>query len=264
MRRVEQKSKLILSHFLSQPSPPPSKIFPPSLPCTFTSSNRSRYASKTGQDALCQVLLSTTRTPASPFKSSFTGTNARAPPKQLSCITNRNHLTPSSTSARMKATSQTSLTLSTPIILSNGKPLKHSLMSSHSSPHVRPGVRSHQRAQSEPATPARGSVKNVLFAGEESLSTVRVFNASGKPVNGSERQAAVPVYAADCAPPAIRGALVMMWQTWTAFGIMIGYVMDLAFFNVKDPEHITGLNWRLMLGSVSTLCASLVSVSACS
>ena len=88
-------------------------------------------------------------------------------------------------------------------------------MSSHSSPHVRPGVRLHQRAQSEPATPARGSVKNVLFAGEESLSTVRVFNASGKPVNGSERQAAVPVYAADCAPPAIRGALVMMWHVRT-------------------------------------------------
>ena len=79
--------------------------------------------------------------------------------------------------------------LSTPIILSNGKPLKHSLMSSHSSPHVRPGVRLHQRAQSEPATPARGSVKNVLFASEESLSTVRVFNASGKPVNGSKQQA---------------------------------------------------------------------------
>lgn len=60
----------------------------------------------------------------------------------------------------------------------------------------------------------------------------------------------VPVYAAECAPPAIRGALVMMWQTWTAFGIMIGTVMDLAFYKVPDPPHVTGLNWRLMLGSV--------------
>ena len=42
----------------------------------------------------------------------------------------------------------------------------------------------------------------------------------------------------------------MMWQTWTAFGIMIGYVMDLAFQNVPDPSGIRGLNWRLMLGSV--------------
>jgi MFS family permease len=41
------------------------------------------------------------------------------------------------------------------------------------------------------------------------------------------KSATVPVYAAECAPPAIRGALVMMWQTWTAFGIMLGYVMDL-------------------------------------
>ena len=32
-------------------------------------------------------------------------------------------------------------------------------------------------------------MKNVHFAGEESLRTVRVFNASGKPVNGSKQQA---------------------------------------------------------------------------
>ena len=43
----------------------------------------------------------------------------------------------------------------------------------------------------------------------------------------------------------------MMWQTWTAFGIMLGYVMDIAFEKVPDPPHIRGLNWRLMLGSVS-------------
>lgn len=60
----------------------------------------------------------------------------------------------------------------------------------------------------------------------------------------------VPVYSAECAPANIRGALVMMWQMWTAFGIMLGYVMDLVFYHVKDPAHgIKGLNWRLMLGS---------------
>ena len=91
-------------------------------------------------------------------------------------VTNRNHLAPSSTSARMT-------------ILSNGKPLKHSLMSSHSSPHV-PGVCLHQHAQTEPAMPAGGPVKNVHFASDESLRTVRVFNASGKPINGSKLQAA--------------------------------------------------------------------------
>ncbi|GJJ05947.1 hypothetical protein Clacol_000134 [Clathrus columnatus] len=63
------------------------------------------------------------------------------------------------------------------------------------------------------------------------------------------KSSTVPVYAAECAPAAIRGALVMMWQTWTAFGIMLGYAADLAFFKVPDPHNIKGLNWRLMLGS---------------
>ena len=64
------------------------------------------------------------------------------------------------------------------------------------------------------------------------------------------KSSTVPVYAAECTPPAIRGALVMMWQMWTAFGIMLGYSADLALFKVKDPKGITGLNWRLMLASV--------------
>ena len=135
------------------------------------------------------LLPSTTRTLTSPLKSSFTGANAHAPPKQLSSLTNCNHLAPSSTSARMTATPQTSLTLSTPIIHSTGKPLKHSLKSSHSSLHI-PGVCLHQRTQSEPVMPAGGSVENVHFAGEESLSTVHVFSTSKKPVNASKRQAA--------------------------------------------------------------------------
>jgi len=63
------------------------------------------------------------------------------------------------------------------------------------------------------------------------------------------KSATVPVYAAECSPAPIRGALVMMWQTWTAFGIMLGFVSDLAFYKVADPPHIKGLNWRLMLGS---------------
>ncbi|CAE6405231.1 unnamed protein product [Rhizoctonia solani] len=63
------------------------------------------------------------------------------------------------------------------------------------------------------------------------------------------KSSTVPVYAAECAPAPIRGALVMMWQMWTAFGIMLGFVADLAFYHVKDTPNITGLNWRLMLGS---------------
>lgn len=66
------------------------------------------------------------------------------------------------------------------------------------------------------------------------------------------KSSTVPVYAAECAPAPIRGALVMMWQMWTAFGIMLGFVADLIFYHVKDTAHIKGLNWRLMVGSVST------------
>ncbi|KAF9257692.1 hypothetical protein L218DRAFT_975133 [Marasmius fiardii PR-910] len=62
------------------------------------------------------------------------------------------------------------------------------------------------------------------------------------------KSATVPVYAAECAPPAIRGALVMMWQTWTAFGIMFGTLIDLAFFKIHR-NNIQGLNWRFMLAS---------------
>jgi MFS family permease len=63
------------------------------------------------------------------------------------------------------------------------------------------------------------------------------------------KSATVPIYAAECTPPRIRGALVMMWQMWTAFGIMVGYAADLAFYEVPDTPYITGLNWRLMMGS---------------
>jgi MFS family permease len=34
------------------------------------------------------------------------------------------------------------------------------------------------------------------------------------------KSATTPIYAAECAPPALRGALTMQWQMWTAFGIM--------------------------------------------
>lgn len=76
------------------------------------------------------------------------------------------------------------------------------------------------------------------------------------------------IFAAECSPPKLRGALVMQWQMWTgkldltpmtfnssntnnwiAFGIMVGYVADLAFYFVPDMSGIIGLNWRLMMGS---------------
>lgn len=58
------------------------------------------------------------------------------------------------------------------------------------------------------------------------------------------KSATIPIYAAEAAPENIRGALVMMWQMWTAFGIMCGYLSGVAFAKVAGD-----LKWRLMLGS---------------
>ncbi|KAF6836721.1 hexose transporter [Colletotrichum plurivorum] len=52
----------------------------------------------------------------------------------------------------------------------------------------------------------------------------------------------VPIYAAENSPPSIRGALVMSWQMWTAFGILLGTAFNLAVYYAK-------YNWRLMLGA---------------
>lgn len=51
--------------------------------------------------------------------------------------------------------------------------------------------------------------------------------------------------------PKLIGASPPRWQVWTAFGIMLGTVSGLAFYHVPDPAsgNITGLNWRIMLGS---------------
>lgn len=103
------------------------------------------------------------------------------------------------------------------------------------------------------------------------------------------KSATIPIYAAEAAPENIRGALVMMWQMWTAFGIMCGYLSGVALAGVgnvtqdmcinatascrdDDPSNnrvhgdcsgtsfqgtllssTCSLNWRLMVGSpVST------------
>nr|AFN02854.1 putative MFS sugar transporter [Phakopsora pachyrhizi] len=56
--------------------------------------------------------------------------------------------------------------------------------------------------------------------------------------------AAAPIYIAECAPASIRGSLVMQWETWTAFGVVLGDIVSVIFAEVK-PD----VAWRLMLGS---------------
>jgi MFS family permease len=57
------------------------------------------------------------------------------------------------------------------------------------------------------------------------------------------KEVTVPVFSAEVAPTAIRGGLVMTWQLWTAFGILLGTSANLA---VKDAGAIA---WRLQVGS---------------
>jgi len=47
------------------------------------------------------------------------------------------------------------------------------------------------------------------------------------------KSSTTPVYGAECAPAIIRGALVMMWQMWTAFGIMIGFISSVVFVSLS-------------------------------
>lgn len=63
------------------------------------------------------------------------------------------------------------------------------------------------------------------------------------------KSSTTPVYSAESTPKNIRGALTMMWQMWTAFGICLGFVVSVAFQNVtifgEDSQ------WRWMMASTS-------------
>jgi MFS family permease len=93
------------------------------------------------------------------------------------------------------------------------------------------------------------------------------------------KSATIPIYVAEASPENIRGALVMSWQMWTAFGIMCGYLSGVALASVggigkercqeafakckSDPNGACpefrysqtlnsqqcSLNWRMMLAS---------------
>ncbi|KAF7543369.1 hypothetical protein G7Z17_g10794 [Cylindrodendrum hubeiense] len=60
------------------------------------------------------------------------------------------------------------------------------------------------------------------------------------PVLGS---AFFPIFAAENSPAPIRGALVMSWQMWTAFGIFLGTVANVAVTKIGHEA------WRYQLGS---------------
>ncbi|KAH8176562.1 sugar transporter domain-containing protein [Sarocladium implicatum] len=51
------------------------------------------------------------------------------------------------------------------------------------------------------------------------------------------------LFAAECAPAHVRGALTMSWQLWVALGILLGMSANLAVYDTGK------INWRLQLGS---------------
>ncbi|WRT68778.1 uncharacterized protein IL334_005758 [Kwoniella shivajii] len=73
----------------------------------------------------------------------------------------------------------------------------------------------------------------------QALAVVRLILGIGM----GAKAATVPMYAAELSPANIRGALVMGWQLWTAFGIFLGFAANAV---VKDVGAIA---WRLQLGS---------------
>ncbi|KAK2744937.1 hypothetical protein FQN57_004066 [Myotisia sp. PD_48] len=66
------------------------------------------------------------------------------------------------------------------------------------------------------------------------------------------KEVTVPVFSAENTPANVRGGLVMSWQVWTAFGIFLGTLANLA---VVDTGAIA---WRLQLGSAFIPAVPLV------
>ncbi|KAF4554468.1 Hexose transporter-like protein [Elsinoe fawcettii] len=73
----------------------------------------------------------------------------------------------------------------------------------------------------------------------EQLFITRLLMGIGMGLKGST----VPIFAAENSPARIRGALVMSWQMWTAFGIFLGFCANLAVVNAGR------ITWRLQIGS---------------
>ncbi|KAF1822586.1 uncharacterized protein K489DRAFT_379948 [Dissoconium aciculare CBS 342.82] len=84
-------------------------------------------------------------------------------------------------------------------------------------------------------TPIGGAVSQTWVQ----LFITRLLMGIGMGLKGSS----VPIFAAENSPARIRGALVMTWQMWTAFGIFLGFCANLAVYQVG------AIAWRLQIGS---------------
>lgn len=85
-----------------------------------------------------------------------------------------------------------------------------------------------------------GSLWQAFAQSMGSLLAARLFLGIGMGLNSS----AVPMLIAEASPAKSRGAFLMLWQTFVAFGVMLGSVFNRAFIGVKGST-----SWRLMIGA---------------
>jgi len=85
----------------------------------------------------------------------------------------------------------------------------------------------------------------------QTLFVVRLIMGIGMGAKGST----VPVLAAENAPTAIRGALTMSWQLWTAFGIFLGFAANVVCIQFGGVD-----TWRYQLGSAFIPAVPLLAI----
>ncbi|ODQ63389.1 hypothetical protein NADFUDRAFT_53656 [Nadsonia fulvescens var. elongata DSM 6958] len=85
-----------------------------------------------------------------------------------------------------------------------------------------------------------GSLWQSFSPNWQCLLIARLFLGLGMGLNS----ATVPMLIAESSPAASRGAFLMLWQTFVAFGFMLGSVFNRAFVNIEGYT-----SWRLMIGS---------------
>lgn len=85
-----------------------------------------------------------------------------------------------------------------------------------------------------------GSLWQAFTQSMGSMLAARLFLGIGMGLNSS----AVPMLIAESSPAKSRGAFLMLWQTFVAFGVMLGSIFNRAFIGIPGST-----SWRLMLGA---------------
>ncbi|KAJ3580451.1 hypothetical protein NPX13_g109 [Xylaria arbuscula] len=106
-------------------------------------------------------------------------------------------------------------------------------------------------------------ISSVACIGQASVSTWQALLATRLVlgVGIGLKSVTIPIYISECAPAQLRGAFVMVWQLWTALGILLGFGFGKALLDVNNNcvDQIDTIcarqsrNWRYMLGSPAIL-----------